>query len=163
MGLISGGLAAIGSIASAGIAAHQAKQKEKRALSDKTKNETWFSNERYKDALNTEENRALMKEIGERIQTNKEVAARAGDMLGLSSGEIAEQQDAENRSYSEALGAMAQQGEQEKEATVNTFISKNNDVASQLSQVEQQKAQAWGTAMSGIAQGLGSMADGGLI
>jgi hypothetical protein len=158
MGLISGGLAAIGSIASAGIAAHQAKQKEKRALSDKTKNETWFSNERYKDALNTEENRALMKEIGERIQTNKEVAARAGDMLGLSSGEITEQQDAENRSYSEALGAMAQQGEQEKEAAVNTFINKNNDVASQLSQVEQQKGQAWGTAMQGVGQAAGSVA-----
>lgn len=157
IGIITAAIAATTAIAGGAAAGAQASKKKKQALTTQNKNETWFSNERYQDALNKEENRSLMKEVGARIQTNKEVAARAGQILGLSSGEITEQQDAENRSYSEALGAMAQQGEQEKEAAVNTFINKNNDVASQLTQASGQQADAWGTALSGTTQGISTL------
>lgn len=153
--LISGILAATGAITSAGVAGAQAAKKKKQALTTQNKNETWFNNERYKDAMNTEAKRSLVKEVGARIQTNKEVAARAGDVLGLDAMTVAQNQEKENKSYAEAIGAMAQQGEKDKEAATEKFVNTNNNVAQQLTQAAGQQADAWGQALSGTAQGLG--------
>lgn len=159
--LISGILAATGAITSAGVAGAQAAKKKKQALKTQNKNETWFNNERYRDAMNTEANRSLIKEVGARIQTNKEVAARAGDVLGLDAMTIAQNQEKENKSYAEAIGAMAQQGEKDKEAATEKFVNTNNNVAQQLTQAAGQQADAWGQALSGTAQGLGAI--GGVL
>lgn len=159
--LISGILAATGAITSAGVAGAQAAKKKKQALTTQNKNETWFNNERYKDAMNTESNRSLIKEVGARIQTNKEVAARAGDVLGLDAMTIAQNQEKENKSYAEAIGAMAQQGEKDKDAATEKFVNTNNNVAQQLTQAAGQQADALGTAMSGTAQALGTI--GGVL
>ncbi|MBO7180638.1 MAG: hypothetical protein J6V51_03785 [Bacteroidales bacterium] len=161
LGIVSAVLAATGAITSGAVAGAQAAKKKKQALTTQNKNETWFNNERYKDAMNTEANRSLTKEVGARIQTNKEVAARAGDILGLDEMTIAQNQEKENKSYAEAIGAMAQQGEKDKEAATEKFVNTNNNVAQQLTQAAGQQADAWGTALSGTAQAVGAI--GGVL
>jgi hypothetical protein len=161
LGIISAVLAATGAITSASVAGAEAAKKKKQALKTHSENETWFNNERYKDAMNTEANRSLTKEVGARIQTNKEVAARAGDILGLDEMTIAQNQEKENKSYAEAIGAMAQQGEKDKEAATEKFVNTNNNVAQQLTQAAGQQADAWGQALSGTASAVGAI--GGVL
>ena len=161
LSIISAAIAATTAITSGAVAGAEAAKKKKQALTTGTKNETWFNTEKYKDSMNTESNRAIAKEVGSRIQTNKEVAARAGDVLGLDEMTIAQNQEKENKSYAEAIGAMAQQGEKDKEAATEKFVNTNNNVAQQLTQAAGQQADAWGTALSGTASAVGAI--GGVL
>ena len=159
MGLISGIAGIATSIMEGIMAGEKAKEKEKRAMSGLTRNDSWFNNEKYKDILNTDANREALANLSNTIEQNQRELGAQAKIMGTNTNVLTQQKAQENQNYANAIGAIQTAGEQEKDAVVGNFIQRNNDLANQLSAAEEQKQEAIGSAISGVIGGAASIAD----
>ena len=161
-GIISSVMGAVLGIVSGAIAGANASKAKKRAISNLTKNETWFNNERYKNILNSDSNREIMNTLSKNINLNNVANNMQADIMGINSNQLQKREEQANKDYSDSISNIKVEGEKEKEKSLERFLNANNNAAQQLAKSEEDTANAIGTAISGTLAAAGDIADASL-
>lgn len=157
MGLIGAAIGAAGSIFG-GISASKAMSKMKANVeAQKKANQDWFDRRYNEDATQRADAQRILTMTEESIKNRNKAAAGAAAVMGGTEESVAAAKEANNKALSDATSQIAVNAEQRKDSIEQQYQQRDADLTNQLNSLEQQKAEAIGQAVQGVAGAAGSM------
>ncbi|ERJ80081.1 hypothetical protein J5A56_00700 [Prevotella melaninogenica] len=157
MGMIGAAVGAAGSIFG-GISASKAINKMKANIeAQKKSNQDWYDRRYNEDATQRADAQRILTMTEESIKNRNKAAAGAAAVMGGTEESVAAAKEANNKALSDATSQIAVNAEQRKDSIEQQYQQRDADLTNQLNSLEQQKAEAIGQAVQGVAGAAGSM------
>lgn len=157
MGLIGAAIGAAGSIFG-GISASKAMRKMKANVeAQKKANQDWFDRRYNEDATQRADAQRILTMTEESIKNRNKAAAGAQAVMGGTEESVAAAKAANNKALSDATSQIAVNAEQRKDSIEQQYQQRDADLTNQLNEIEQNKANAIGQAVQGVAGAAGSI------
>lgn len=154
---VGAGLSAVGSIFG-GISASKAMKKVKRNLqAQKQANQDWYDRRYNEDATQRADAQAILTRTEESIRNRNKQAAGAQAVMGGTEESVAAAKAANNEALAQATTNIAVNAEARKDQIEQQYQQKDAQIQDALNNLEQQKAQAIGQAVQGVAQAAGGI------
>lgn len=156
--LIGAGVSAIGSIFG-GISASKAAKKAKAQIEQQKKeNQDWYNRRYNEDATQRADAQRVLALTEESIKRRNRAAAGTAAVMGTGTEVAAAEKEANNRIMADAVSQINAQAEARKDGVEATYRQRDAELESQLIGMEQGRASAIGSAISGVANAAGSIA-----
>ena len=156
--LIGAGVSAIGSIFG-GISASKAAKKAKAQIEQQKKeNQDWYNRRYNEDATQRADAQRVLALTEESIKRRNRAAAGTAAVMGTGTEVAAAEKEANNRIMADAVSQINAQAEARKDGVEATYRQRDAELESQLIGMEQGRASAIGSAISGVASAAGSIA-----
>lgn len=157
--LIGGAIAGLGSIFG-GIKASEAMKKQKRNLeSRKAENANWYARRYNEDATQRADAQRVLTKTAEIIRERNRGAAGRQAVMGGTEESVAATKQRNNEALADAVGRIAAQGAQRKDAVEDKYVSRAGALDDKLNQMEVNKAAQIAKAVGGVAQAGVGIAD----
>ncbi len=155
--MIGAAVGAAGSIFG-GISASKAINKTKANIeAQKKSNQDWYDRRYNEDATQRADAQRILTMTEESIKNRNKAAAGAAAVMGGTEESVAAAKEANNKALSDATSQIAVNAEQRKDSIEQQYQQRDADLTNQLNSLEQQKAEAIGQAVQGVAGAAGSM------
>ncbi len=155
--MIGAAVGAAGSIFG-GISASKAINKMKANIeAQKKSNQDWYDRRYNEDATQRADAQRILTMTEESIKNRNKAAAGAAAVMGGTEESVAAAKEANNKALSDATSQIAVNAEQRKDSIEQQYQQRDADLTNQLNSLEQQKAEAIGQAVQGVAGAAGSM------
>lgn len=155
--MIGAAVGAAGSIFG-GISASKAINKMKANIeAQKKSNQDWYDRRYNEDATQRADAQRILTMTEESIKNRNKAAAGAQAVMGGTEESVAAAKAANNKALSDATSQIAVNAEQRKDSIEQQYQQRDADLTNQLNSLEQQKAEAIGQAVQGVAGAAGSM------
>lgn len=157
MVLIGAALGAAGSIFG-GISAANAMKRAKRRVEEQRKsNQDWYDRRYNEDATQRADAQRLLTMTQESIRKRNNQAAGVQAVMGGTEESVAAAKEANNRALADATSSIAAHADRRKDAIEQQYRQNDADFANQLNRLDEQKAQAIGQAVQGLAGAAGNL------
>lgn len=141
-----------------GISASKAINKMKANIeAQKKSNQDWYDRRYNEDATQRADAQRILTMTEESIKNRNKAAAGAAAVMGGTEESVAAAKEANNKALSDATSQIAVNAEQRKDSIEQQYQQRDADLTNQLNSLEQQKAEAIGQAVQGVAGDAGSM------
>lgn len=155
--MIGAAVGAAGSIFG-GISASKAINKMKANIeAQKKSNQDWYDRRYNEDATQRADAQRILTMTEESIKNRNKAAAGAAAVMSGTEESVAAAKEANNKALSDATSQIAVNAEQRKDSIEQQYQQRDADLTNQLNSLEQQKAEAIGQAVQGVAGAAGSM------
>lgn len=150
--LVGAGLKVAGGIFG-GVKASQAMKKVKSNIEQqRADNQAWYDRRYNEDATQRADAQRILTRTEESIRERNRQAAGAQAVMGGTEESVAAVKSANNQALAEATSQIAVNAEARKDQIEQTYQQKDAQLQDALNNLEQQKAQAIGSAVQGVSQ-----------
>lgn len=157
MGMIGAAVGAAGSIFG-GISATNAIKKMKANIEAQRKsNQDWYDQRYNEDATQRADAQRLLTMTEESIKNRNKAAAGAQAVMGGTEESVAAAKAENSKALSDATAQISVNADKRKDSIESQYRQRDADLAGQLNQLEQEKANAISQAVQGVAGAAGSM------
>lgn len=161
MGLIGSAFGAAGAIYG-GIAASRAMKKMRKNIElQRKRNEDWYNQRYNEDATQRADAQRVLTQTQDMLKRQTEAASGAAAVGGGTDESVAQAKAAANQTVGDVMSNINAQADARKDNIERTYQSKDDEYANQLNNLQQQKAQAIGQAVQGVASAASNMDFGG--
>ena len=150
--LVGAGLKVAGGIFG-GVKASQAMKKVKSNIEQqRADNQAWYDRRYNEDATQRADAQRILTKTEESIRERNRQAAGAQAVMGGTEESVAAAKSANNQALAEATSQIAVNAEARKDQIEQTYQQRDAQLQDALNNLEQQKAQAIGSAVQGVSQ-----------
>ena len=136
-----------------GVKASQAMKKVKSNIEQqRADNQAWYDRRYNEDATQRADAQRILTKTEESIRERNRQAAGAQAVMGGTEESVAAAKSANNQALAEATSQIAVNAEARKDQIEQTYQQKDAQLQDALNNLEQQKAQAIGSAVQGVSQ-----------
>lgn len=151
MGIISSAIDLAGGIWG-GVQATKAANKAKTAVeTQQSKNQDWYDRSYNEDATQRADAQAVLTQTEDSIRLRNKGAAGSAAVNGGTTESVAAAKAANNQALADATSSIAANAESRKDSIEATYLNNDNAFASQLGEIEANKANAIGQAVQGVS------------
>ena len=151
MGIIGSAVGAAASIFGGASASKAVKAAKRRVDAQRRKNQDWYDRRYNEDATQRADAQRILTQTEESIKNRNRAAAGAAAVMGGTDESVAAAKAANNEALADATAQIAAQAEARKDNIEATYLQNENAFVEQLNNLDQQKAQAIGQAVQGVA------------
>ncbi len=136
-----------------GVKASQAMKKVKSNIEQqRADNQAWYDRRYNEDATQRADAQRILTKTEESIRERNRQAAGAQAVMGGTEESVAAAKSANNQALAEATSQIAVNAEARKDQIEQTYQQKDAQLQDALNNLEQQRAQAIGSAVQGVSQ-----------
>lgn len=157
MGIIGAAVGAAGSIFGGVSASKAVKAAKRRIEAQRKKNQDWYDRRYNEDATQRADAQRILTQTEESIKNRNRAAAGAAAVMGGTDESVAAAKAANNEALADATAQIAANAEAHKDNIEATYLQNENALVEQLNNLDQQKAQAIGGAVQGVANAANSI------
>lgn len=159
IGSIIGGAMNIAGSIFGGIAASKAMKKVKNNLQDQQKaNQNWYDQRYNEDATQRADAQRILTQTQEAIRNRNKQAAGAQAVMGGTEESVAAAKQANNQALADATSQIAVNADRRKDQIEQTYQQRDQQIQSQLNDLEINKGKNIAQAIGGVAQAAGGIA-----
>lgn len=150
----------IGGAIFGGISASKAAKKAKRKIeNEKKENRDWYNARYYADATQRGDAQRMLTKTAEAIKERNRQAAGVQAVTGGSEESVAAAKMANSEALADAASQITANAESRKDAIEQQYRQKDSQLNDKLAQIEQQRSQAITSAIGGVGNAAGGIAE----